>query len=194
VLAQLARHGPGEGELARHSPGEGGLARRSLDEGGAGRRRRSEGGAITILYSVAFRSDAGDLLEETLVPIAVSCSGRRWRHNRAALRAQVKRAVTDLARDLDLVLDGVASARLAAIAGAHSHNASAHEARRRAISGRLASTAGMLVQPGLFARAALRTAMMPAAPWLDEAPIEDGAGRQIVWQARIEAVICGSLT
>ena len=32
-----------------------------------------------------------------------------------------------------------------------------------------------------------------AAGWLDEAPIEDGAERRIVWQARVEAVFCGSL-
>ena len=148
---------------------------------------------ITILYSVAFRTGAGDMLEEALVPISVDYSGRRWRHNRAALRAQVKRALADLARHLDPVLESVASARLAAIAAAHDEKASAREARRRAISGRLASTAGMLVQPGLFARAALRTERTPAPAWLDEAPSEDGADRKIVWQARIEAVVCGSL-
>ena len=153
---------------------------------------RAEGSAITIVFSVAFRTGAGDMLEETLVPIAVDSRGRRWRHNRRALRAQVKQAVEELARALDWALEGVASARLAVISAAHSHNASAHEARRRAISGRLGSTAGMLVQPGLFGRTALRTESTPAPAWLDDAPIE-GADRRIVWHALIEAVICGSL-
>ena len=46
---------------------------------------------------------------------------------------------------------------------------------------------------GLFGRTALRTESLPAPAWLDEAPIEDGADRRILWQARVEAVICGSL-
>jgi hypothetical protein len=52
----------------------------------------------------------------------------------------------------------------------------------------------MLVQPGLFTRTALRTERMAAPARLDEAPIEDSADLRIDWQARIEAVICGSLT
>jgi hypothetical protein len=154
---------------------------------------RGESNAITILYSVAFRTGAGDMLEETLVPVAVDYSGRRWRHNRGALRAQIRRALADIARDLDPILEGVASARLAAIGAAHRHTTSVHEARRLAISGRLASTAGILVQPGLFGRTAMRTERMPTPAWLDQPPIEDGVDRRILWHARIEAVICGSL-
>jgi hypothetical protein len=45
----------------------------------------------------------------------------------------------------------------------------------------------------LFGRTGLRTERAAASGWLDEAPIEDGAERRIVWQARVEAVICGSL-
>jgi superfamily II DNA or RNA helicase len=167
-----ARQGPVEGVRASQGPGV--------------------GGPLTIVYSVAFRS-AGELLEETLLPIAVDYGGRRWRRNRRTLSAQIKRALAELAPELDAALEGAASARLAAIATAHRHNASAHEVRRRAISGQLASTAGKLVQPGLFARTALRTEKMLPPVWPDEAPIEDSADRPIVWQARIEAVICGSL-
>jgi hypothetical protein len=143
--------------------------------------------------SVAFRSGAGDVLEETLVPITVEYSGRPWRHSRAALRAQVKGALARLTRDLDAVMEGVASARLAGIAAAHRHNASAREARGRAAAGQLTSAAGMLVQPCLFGRTALRTERAPAPAWLDEALVEDEADREIGWQTRIEAVFCGSL-
>jgi hypothetical protein len=52
----------------------------------------------------------------------------------------------------------------------------------------------VLVQPGLFGRAGLRTERAAASGWLDEAAVEDDAERRIVWQARVEAVICGSLT
>ena len=158
------------------------------------RRRPGEGEPITIVYSVVFRTSAGDLLEEKLLPVAVDYSGRRrWRLNRRALRAQVKRTLAHLAPELESALAGAASARLAAIDRAHRHNASAHDVRRRAIFGQLASTAGMLVQPGLFARTALRTEKLPVPAWRDEAPIEDSADLRIDWQARIEAVICGSL-
>ena len=174
VAAQKACRRPGGVGLVRRSPGD--------------------GGAITIVYSVAFRTVAGDMLEETLLPITVHFSGRRWQHNRRALRAQVKQALEDLGRDLDFALEGVASQRVEAIARAHSRHAAAYDARRRAISGRLASTAGMLVQPGLFGRTALRTERRPAPAWLDEALLEDGADHRIVWQARIEAVICGKLS
>jgi superfamily II DNA or RNA helicase len=175
-------------------PGGVGLGRRSLGGDGLVRRSLGEGGAITIVYSVAFRTVAGDMLEETLLPITVHFSGRRWQHNRRALRAQVRQALEDLGRDLDVALGGVASQRMEAIAAAHSRHAAAHDARRRAISGRLASAAGMLVQPGLFGRTALRTDRTPAAAWLDEAVLEHGADRRIVWQARLEAVICGKLS
>jgi hypothetical protein len=71
---------------------------------------------------------------------------------------------------------------------------SAHGARRRAMSGSLTSTAGLLVQPGLFGRAGLRTERnAPVPARLDDGPSEE-AEEQIVWQARVEAVICGSLT
>ena len=156
-------------------------------------RNRMEGSWITIVYSVAFKTAAGDMLEEVLVPIAVKYSGHRWRHSHGALRTQIKRALAGLSGDLDTVLERVASTRLAAIGPAHSHNASAHAARRQAISGGLSSTASRLVQPGLFGRTALRTESLPAPAWLDEAPIEDGADRRILWQARVEAVFCGSL-
>jgi superfamily II DNA or RNA helicase len=174
--------------------GEDGPGRRSLGEGWPGRRRRGRGCRITIVCSVAFRSGVGDMLEETLVPVTVEYSGRPWQRRRGALRAQVKRALAGLARHLDAVLDGVASARLAAIAAAHSHNASAHQARRRATSGQLTSAAAMLVQPCLFGRTALRTQRAPAPAWPDEAPVEDDAAREIGWRTGIEAVFCGSLT
>jgi hypothetical protein len=133
------------------------------------------------------------MLEETLVPLAVEYGGRRWRRSRRGLRAQVRRALAELAPRLDSTLETVAGARLAAISTAHGPNVAAREARRRAMSGRLQSIAGVLVQPGLFGRAGLRTERATASAWLDEAPIEDDAERRIVWQARVEAVICGSL-
>jgi hypothetical protein len=165
---------------ARRSPGEGAAVRRSS-------------ASITIVYSVAFRNTAGDMLEEMLLPVAVEDSGRRWRHNPRALRAQVKLALADLAPHLDSAVEAVACARLAAIGTAQRDNASAHEARRRAISRPLPSTAGVLVQPGLFARTALHPERTPLAGWLDDAPIGDDGDRRIVWEARVEAVICGSL-
>ena len=163
--------------------------RRSLGEGATVRRRSA---SITVVYSVAFRTAAGDMLEEMLVPVAVEDSGRRWRHNPRALRAQLKRALADLSPHLDSAVEAVACARLAAIGEAQRDNASAHEARLRAISRPLPSTAGVLVQPGLFARTAPHPEPMPLPGWLDDAPIGDG-DRRIVWNARVEAVICGSL-
>jgi superfamily II DNA or RNA helicase len=155
---------------------------------------RRTSNAMTIVYSIGFRDGAGEMLEETLLPLAVEYGGRRWPRNRRALGAQVSRAVEELAPRLDSALETVACARLASIGAAHSLNVAAREARRRAMSGPLRSTAGVLVQPGLFARAGLRTDRPAASGWLDDAPIEDGAEGGIVWQARVEAVICGNLT
>ena len=155
---------------------------------------RRTNGSMTIVYSVGFRNGAGEMLEETLLPVAVEYGGRRWRHRRSGLRAQVRAALASLGPLLDSALEAVAGARVAAIGAAHGHGVSAREARRRAMSGRLRSTAGLLVQPGLFGRAGLRTEQRPpTSALLDEAPIEQAAERQIVWQARVEAVICGSL-
>jgi superfamily II DNA or RNA helicase len=152
------------------------------------------GGAMTIVYSIAFRNGAGEMLEEALLPLAVEYGGRRWRLGRRALRAQVSRALAELAPRLDSAVETVAHLRLATIGAAHSRNVAARQARRRAMSGPLQSTAGVLVQPGLFAPAGLRTEREAATGWLDEAPIEEGAEHRIVWQARVEAVICGSWT
>ena len=120
------------------------------------------------------------MLEETLLPLAVEYGGRRWRQSRRGLRAQVRAGARGRGAAVSIQpLETVAGARLAAIATAHGHNVSAREARRRAMSGPLPSTAGALVQPGLFGRAGLRTEQEPAASaLLDEAPIEDGAERR----------------
>ena len=140
------------------------------------REVRRTNGSMTIVYSVGFRNGAGELLEETLLPVAVEYGGRRWRHRRSALRAQVRAALADVAPLLDSALETVAGARVAAIATAHGHDVSAREARRRAMSGPLPSTAGVLVQPGLFGRAGLRTEQKPpASALLEEAPIEEDA-------------------
>ena len=119
------------------------------------RKGRGTNGSMTIVYAVGFRNGAGELLEETLLPIAVECTGRRRRHRSGALRAQVRAVLADVAPLLDSALESVAGARAAAIATAHGHNVSGREARRRAMSGPLPSTAGVLVQPGLFGRAGL---------------------------------------
>ena len=157
------------------------------------RTGRRTGGAMTIVYSIGFRNGAGDMLEETLLPLSVEYERRPWRRSRRGLRAQVRRALAELAPRLDSALETVACARLAVIGAAHGPNVAAREARRRAMSGPLQSAAGALVQPGLFGRTGLRTERAAASGWLDEAPIEDGAERRIVWQARVEAVFCGSL-
>ena len=62
------------------------------------------------------------------------------------------------------------------------------------MSGSPASTAGLLVQPGLFGRAgaANRETRPGLRPGSAMGPSEE-AERQIVWQARVEAVICGRL-
>ena len=159
-----------------------------------GREARRTNTSLTIVCSVGFRNGAGEMLEETLLPVAVEYGGRRWRHGQNALRAQVSAALARLRPLLDSTLEPVACSRCAEIAAAHGDNVTAREARRREMSGPLPSTAGALVQPGLFGRAGLRTEhRAPVLPSLDEAPIEDPAERQIVWQARVEAVICGSL-
>ena len=158
------------------------------------REVRRTNGSMTIVYSVGFRNGAGELLEETLLPVAVEFGGRRWRHRRSGLRAQVRAALANVGPLLDSALEAVAGARVAAIATAHGDGVSAREARRRVMSGRLPSTAGLLVQPGLFGRTGLRTEQKPPTSALfGEAPIAQAAERQIVWQARVEAVICGSL-
>ena len=150
---------------------------------------------MTIVYSVGFRNGAGELLEETLLPVAVEYGGRRWRHRRSALRAQVRAAARGRWRRFS-----IQPSRPSPAPGSRQsrpHTATTCPRARRAggrCRGPLPSTAGVLVQPGLFGRAGLRTEQKPpTSALLDEAPIEEAAERQIVWQARVEAVICGSL-
>ncbi len=134
---------------------------------------------MTIVYSVGLRNGAGELLEETLLPVAVEFGGRRWRHRRSGLRAQVRAALANVGPLLDSALEAVAGARVAAIATAHGDGVSAREARRRVMAGRLPSTAGLLVQPGLFGRTGLRTEQKPPTSALfGEAPIAQAAERR----------------
>lgn len=154
------------------------------------RRGKTE---LTVLLAVEFRTIGGDILEETLMPIAVTFDGRRWRRSRSALRRQVAGALAELGPHLTGGADEFARSRVAAIAERHRENVSAHAARRRATSGSLASAARALVQPGLFGRSSMRADRVQAPVLLDEPPVANEDEQRIVWHTSLAAVICGSL-
>jgi hypothetical protein len=146
------------------------------------------------VLAVECRSNAGDILEETLLPIAVTFAGRRWRRSGSALHRQVARALAQIGPHLAPVADSFARSRIEAIAERHRESAGARAARRRAMSGSLASAAKALVQPGLFGRSAMRADKVPVpACLLDEPSPASEDEQRIVWQTSLVAVICGSM-
>jgi superfamily II DNA or RNA helicase len=149
---------------------------------------------LIVLLAVSFRTTSGEMLEEALLPIAVSFAGRRWRRSRSALRQQVARALEQLEPHLGSIADTFARSRAAAITARHAGNVAARISRLRALSSSPASSPKPMVQPGLFGRAALRAGRSPAtATLLDEPPPTRDDEERVVWQRKVVAVRCGGL-
>ena len=128
------------------------------------------------------------MLEETLLPLAVEYRKKTMAAKPAGAGAQVRRALEELAPRLDSVLETVACARLAAIGAAHGPNVAAREAVAGRCPDRCSQRPERWFSRGCSGVRGLRVERAAASGWLDEASIEDGAERRIVWQARVVAV------
>jgi superfamily II DNA or RNA helicase len=156
------------------------------------RKRRHLDRSVTVVFLVGFRDGAGEMLEQTLVPVTVDYAGRRWARGSAALPAHAAATLERLTPHLRRVVETFARARASSIAAVHRDNAALRDRRRLAMSGAMASAARALVQPGLFARGSLRTGPASAHGLLDQPP-EQPIDDEIAWQSSIEAVLCGGL-
>jgi superfamily II DNA or RNA helicase len=156
-------------------------------------RPRGRRQSVMVLFGVGFSEAGGEQIEEALLPIAVDYVGRPWRRGRSGLRRQVASVLTTLDRPLREAVRSFADGRLSAIAAVHLDAALARAQRQRALAKAMRSAAREMVQPGLFARRPVRTALITEADLLEESSAGEQAPQSITWQVRVEAVVCGSL-
>ena len=158
------------------------------------RKGRGTNGSMTIVYAVGFRNGAGELLEETLLPIAVECAGpaggtgparserrselcsRTWR--RCSIRLSSLSPAPGPRRSRPHTATTCPGARRA---GGRCRD----RCRRRRECWFNPASSGV--------QGCVPEQKPPVSALLDDAPIEEAARRKIVWQARVEAVICGTL-
>ena len=139
------------------------------------REVRRTNGSMTIVYSCRIQERRRRAARRD------AAAGSRWSTGRTPLAAQAQRAPSagqscprDVGPLLDSALETVAGARVAAIATAHGHDVSAREARRRAMSGPLPSTAGRWFNPASSGvRGCERSRNRRPSALLGEAPIEE---------------------
>ena len=127
--------------------------------------------------------------EETLLPIAVDYSGRRWRHTKSAPRGVRPSECLRTWPPSSTQPSNAASARLEAIDTARISQPIRTEVRRRDIR-TTGVDCGLLVQPGLSRTAPCTERMLPPA-WPDESPTKTARPPDRT-AALIEAVIRGT--
>jgi superfamily II DNA or RNA helicase len=155
------------------------------------RASRRMGSVLTMVVVVGFGTDGGDVVEETMLPITVAFAGRGWRRGRSALRRQAASALEEVRPHLTAAIDAFARSRVIALNEWHRPAVEARAVRRRAMTGALTSAARMLVQPGLFGRAAMRSDRVVAADVPDEPEGSTSHAHGIAWRSSVVAIVCG---